>query len=141
MARCVALIGFGMALAIATVGEGCRTAGDTANMAEVQRLKSGALNVVVLSPHQALRHGKDSFTVEFRSASDGSLVDVGNVLASANMPMPGMPMFGSFAVQRTTTPGRYAVTSDLGMAGSWRMKIEWDGPKDPGSVSFTGSVQ
>jgi hypothetical protein len=121
-------------------GAACR-ADDTTNMTELQRLKSGGLDVVLLSRDEALRHGKDTFTIEFRSTPDGKLVDVGNVRVSANMPMPGMAMFGNIEVQRTNVPGRYTATSDFGMAGTWRMKVEWDGPAGRGAVDFTRSVQ
>jgi len=108
---------------------------------ELQRVKSGALDVVLLSPRGALRHGKDTCVIEFRSAPDGKLVDVGNVRVTANMPMPGMPMFGNVDVQRTDVPGRYAATVQLEMAGTWRMTIQWEGPAGQGSVSFAGTVQ
>jgi hypothetical protein len=110
-------------------------------MTEVQRVRSGNVDVVLLSPHEALRHGQDTFTIEFRLISDGSLIDVGNVRTTASMPMPGMPMFGTIEVQRAKVSGRYTVSSDLGMAGSWRMSVEWDGPQGRGSVSFAGNVQ
>ena len=119
---------------------GCHRGGG-ANLTEIQRIRSGTLDVVLLSPHDALSHGKDTFSIEFRSTSGGGLVDVGNVHATASMAMPGMPMFGSIEVQRTSVPGRYAANSDIGMAGSWRMTIEWDGPAGRGSVNFAGTVQ
>ena len=124
-----------------TAGAACSRADDTTNMTELQRLKSGALDVVLLSRNDAIRHGKDTFTIEFRSPSDGKLVDVGSVRVSANMPMPGMAMFGNIDVQPTNVPGRYAANSDFGMAGTWRMKVEWDGPAGRGAVDFAGSVQ
>ena len=55
--------------------------------------------------------------------------------------MPGMPMFGSIVVQRTDVPGRYRAEGDFGMAGTWRLNVDWDGPKGRGSVAFSGSVQ
>ena len=100
--------------------------GGAAALTELQRVRSGGLDVVVLSPRGGLRHGKDDFVIEFRSA-EGSLVDVGDVRASASMPMPGMPMFGSLAVQRTDVPGRYRAEGDFSMAGTWRLTIEWEG--------------
>ena len=121
-----------------TAAAGC--GGGSAALTELQRVRSGGLDVVVLSPREALRHGKDDFVIEFRSA-DGSLVDVGAVRANASMPMPGMPMFGSITVQRADVPGRYAAEADFSMAGTWRLSIEWDGPKGKGSVMFSGSVQ
>jgi hypothetical protein len=114
--------------------------GGSAKLTELQRVRSGMMDVVVLSPRDALRHGKDDFVFEFRSA-DGSLVDVGDVRASASMSMSGVPMLGSVTVQRTDVPGRYRADGDFGMAGTWRLNVEWDGPKGKGSVAFSGSVQ
>jgi len=111
------------------------------NMTEVQKVKSGMMEVVLLSPHNGLRHGKDAFVIEFRSASDGALVDAGQVRGSATMPMAGTPMFGTVDVQRTDVPGRYAANGDFSMAGTWRMTMQWDGPAGQGSVTFPGSVQ
>jgi hypothetical protein len=96
---------------------------------------------VVLSTHDALRHGKDAFVIEFRSAADGRLVDVGDVRASATMPMPGMPMFGSIDVKRTDVAGRYAADGQFDMAGTWRMTVQWQGAAGQGSVTFSGTVQ
>ena len=122
-------------LLLATVTFACGR-GDTASI-ELQRVRSGATEVVLLSSHEALRHGNDRFFVEFRSSADGSLVDAGEVRGSATMPMPGMPMFGSIAVKPTGTVGRYAVESSFEMAGTWRMTLEWQG----GSATFSTSVQ
>ena len=111
-----------------------------ANLTELQKVKSGVLEVVLLSPRDGLRHGSDSFVIEFRSAS-GELTDVGTVRASASMSMSGTPMMGTINVARTEVAGRYAATSELSMAGTWRMTMQWDGPAGAGSVTFPGSVQ
>ena len=67
--------------------------------------------------------------------------DVGTVMVGASMPMPGMaPMFGECMVMPSDTKGRYEVSSDLGMAGTWRLQIAWDGPAGKGSASVPGSV-
>ena len=113
-------------------------AGD--NLQEVQRVKSGDLDIFLLSEDGALNQGKDTFVIEFRRA-DGSLVDAGTVSTSANMPMPGMTMPGTVHVERTDVPGRYRATGDFGMAGGWQMKVEWNGPAGQGSVAFDGTVQ
>ena len=128
------------ALVAALVAAPAGCGGGSARLTELQRVRSGGLDVVVLSPRDGLRHGKDDFVIEFKS-EDGSLADVGDVRASASMPMPGMPMFGSVTVQRADVPGRYRAEGDFGMAGTWRLNIEWDGPKGKGSVAFSGSVQ
>jgi YtkA-like protein len=111
-----------------------------AKMTELQRAKSGTVDIVLLSPRDGLRHGSDSFVIEFRSAS-GELTEVGTVRASASMSMSGTPMMGTIDVARTEVAGRYAATSELSMAGTWRMTIQWDGPAGAGSVTFPGSVQ
>jgi hypothetical protein len=115
-------------------------ADQTAQLKELQRAKAGALNVVLLAPGDAIKQGKGSFVLEFRDAG-GNLVDVGMVTVGASMPMPGMaPMFGGSTVMPTEMRGRYEVASDLGMAGTWRLQIAWDGPAGKGSASLPGSV-
>jgi Cu(I)/Ag(I) efflux system membrane protein CusA/SilA len=106
----------------------------------VTQIRSGDLTIVVLSPTGILHQGRNTFTIEFRSAN-GSPVDVGTVRASANMTMPGMVMSGGLEVTRTSVPGRYQATAEFGMAGAWQMAVEWDGPAGHGSVNFQGPVQ
>lgn len=124
----------------AIVVTGCGGASSNAALKEVQRVKSGELTVVLLADDGALNKGKDAFVIEFRRP-DESLVDVGTVTTSANMPMPGMTMPGSVQVVRSDVPGRYRATGDFGMAGGWQMKVEWNGPAGQGSTSFEGTVQ
>jgi hypothetical protein len=110
-------------------------------LTELQRVKSGQLDVVLLSSRDAIRHGQDAFVIEFRSA-DGALVDVGDVKASATMPMPGSPMFGNVEVKRTSVAGRYSAESKFDMAGTWRTTIQWIGPSSQASsVAFSANVQ
>lgn len=132
---------WGVILVIAMAAAGCGRASDSPKLTELQRVRSGSLDVVLLSPRDALRHGKDTFRIEFRSTSDGNLIDVGHVRGSANMPMPGMPMFGSIDVKRSDLAGRYEANGDFEMAGTWRMTIQWQGPAGQGSVTFPGTVQ
>ena len=108
---------------------------------ELQRVKAGSLELVLLSGAPALAQGKGAFTLEFHGA-DGALVDVGTVRVAATMPMAGMPpMFGTVGIERTGTPGRYAATTDLGMASGWQMSLDWDGPGGRGSVRFQQMVR
>jgi copper/silver efflux system protein len=106
----------------------------------VQEVTAGNLRVVLLSPTGMLRQGRNTYFIEFR-AVDGTLVDVGTVRATANMPMPGMVMPGSLQVSRTRVPGRHEATAEFGMPGAWKMALEWDGPAGRGSVNFEGAVQ
>ena len=109
--------------------------------AVVHRLRSGNLEIVLLSPTGVLRQGRNAFTVEFRATDGGGLVDVGHVRTAANMPMPGMVMSSGMQVRPSGVTGRYEGSAEFGMAGAWQMSVEWDGPKGGGSVSFEGTVQ
>jgi hypothetical protein len=129
------IIGIGMASAA------CANSGEE-TLTELQRQREGAVDVVLMSAHDGLRRGGDTFWVEFRSVSSGTLVDVGTVRGSANMPMAGMPMMpGMIDVARTDVAGRYRAMGDLSMAGTWRLTIDWEGPAGRGSVTFPASVQ
>ena len=120
----------------------CRGNSSGANLKELQRARSGDLDVVLLSEDGSLAHGKGAATLEFRRASGGDLVDVGTVKMNATMPMAGMaPMLGSTFVRPSGTPGRYAIESDLTMAGTWQLAVEWNGPAGNGKVTFPGTVQ
>jgi YtkA-like protein len=114
--------------------------GTSKKLTEVQRVKSGGLDIVVLSPNDALKHGKDTLVIEFRSA-DGKLVDVGEVKGGASMSMSGTPMLGSVDVKRGDQTGQYIADTQLDMAGTWRLTLEWKGPAGSGSTSFSGNVQ
>ena len=137
MIRRTGAIAWGLVLVIVALQLGC--GGGSAKLTELHRVKSGGLDVVLLSPHDAIQHGKDRFFIEFRF--NGNLVEVGNVRAMANMPMAGMAMFGNVDVQRTNVPGRYAASGQFEMAGTWRTTIEWDGAVGKGSVTFSETVQ
>jgi Cu(I)/Ag(I) efflux system membrane protein CusA/SilA len=106
----------------------------------IQSVRSGELEIVLLSPSGTLQSGRNTFTIEFRTPS-GELADAGEVRAAANMVMPGMAMSGNFQITATGVPGRYAATAEFGMAGAWQMSIEWNGPAGRGSAKFEGAVQ
>ena len=57
------------------------------------------------------------------------------------MAMPGMVMSGNLQVTAGDAPGRYAASAEFGMAGAWKMSIEWSGPAGRGSANFEGAVQ
>lgn len=135
--RWAPIVGGLLLVVFGAVCAGCRS---SANLTEVRRVSSGHVDVVLLSRDGAL-HQKDPFTIEFRSPSNGNLVNVGAVHASATMPMPGMPMFGSIEVRPADAPGRYTAKGNLEMTGGWRIAIEWDGSAGRGAVNFVGTVQ
>ena len=128
----------GLAVVLASAVSAC--GGKAAKLTEIKKIRTGNVDVVLLSPREALRHGKDEFVLEFRSP-DGTLVDVGDVRATASMPMPGMPMFSSIGIQKTDVAGRYRAEGEFSMAGTWRIGIEFQGPLGRGAVTFSGAVQ
>jgi hypothetical protein len=120
---------------------GCGSRGDTP-LTELAQTRSGAINVALLSGSNAIKSGKDRVFLEFRAGADQHPVDVGTVKVSATMPMAGMgPMIGGTAVHRTSLAGRYEIETDLSMAGSWQIRVDWDGGPAPGSASLSARVQ
>jgi hypothetical protein len=52
--------------------------------------------------------------------------------------MAGMaPMFGNLELSPSGTPGRYLVSGDFSMTGTWQIKVEWQG----GSATLSGAVR
>ena len=132
----------GIILVLVLVASGCRQSPEpSSQLNELAKSRVGALDVVLLSADTTVNVGKDKVTVEFRGASDGRLVDVGTVKANAMMPMAGMaPMLGPVVIERSSEPGRYIATTELSMAGEWRLSLEWNGPAGQGSVTFSPMV-
>ena len=127
---------------LAVVAVSCGAPADAPKLKELQRAHSGDLDVVLLAAGDALKPGKDQAFLEFRTGGDHHLVDVGTVTVNATMPMAGMPpMMGSSFANTTDVTGRYAIDTDLGMAGSWRLEIAWDGPVGKGKVMMPGTVR
>ena len=119
----------------------CGSDGD-ASLTELQRVQAGELNLVLLSENGAIGQNGDAFVLEFRSAADGALVEVGRAKAAATMLMPGMsPMFGDVTLEPTEEPGRFRATGDFSMAGSWRLSVDWDGPAGSGSTTISTTVR
>ena len=50
-------------------------------------------------------------------------------------------MSSGMSVQPTGLLGQYAGVAEFGMAGSWQMSFEWDGPAGKGAASFEEAVQ
>ena len=98
----------------------------------IRSVTAGDLRIDVFATSGALRQGTSSLLIEFRSTATGELVDVGSVQAGISMSMPGMPMAGKAEVAAAGR-GRYQVTTEVAMAGTWRLTIQWVGPAGQGS--------
>jgi len=108
----------------------------------LQTVRAGDLTITLSNPRGSLRQGGNDRRIVFRSADTNTPVDVGTVRLNGTMTMPGMAMTGTATVAPTRQIGAYDATMDLGMSGTWQMRIEWDGPGDRGgAAAFNGSVQ
>ncbi len=109
--------------------------------AVLQTVRSGDLDITLSNDTGALKAGDNQFRIEFRSARNRRLVDVGDVRLNANMTMPGMAMTGTTSIEKGGRPGVYMAAGSFGMSGAWDMTLEWNGPAGRGSAAFKGSVQ
>jgi Cu(I)/Ag(I) efflux system membrane protein CusA/SilA len=116
---------------------------DAAAGVVIETARAGDLVVSLVSADGALRQGRSSFFVEFRSASTNQLVDAGTLRVGATMTMPGMSMQASTDVSGASPPGRYQVSSQFSMAGVWKLNFEWSGGTGApaGSLTINGDVQ
>ena len=118
----------------------CSRSTGESDVIELQRVRSGDLDVVLLSNDGTLSQDQDTMTIEFRRGD--VLVDAGAVKAAATMPMGALPeMQGSVFLTPGDVPGRYLAETDLTMSGGWTLKIEWDGPAGKGAAAFDVSVE
>jgi Cu(I)/Ag(I) efflux system membrane protein CusA/SilA len=109
--------------------------------AVLQTVRSGDLDITLSNNAGTLKMGANQLRIEFRSARNNALVDVGDVRLNTNMNMPGMAMTGNTSIEKGDRPGVYLAASTFGMSGSWDMMLEWNGPAGRGSAAFKGSVQ
>jgi Cu(I)/Ag(I) efflux system membrane protein CusA/SilA len=107
----------------------------------LQTVRSGDLVITLSNAGGGLRQGGNQFTIEFRSAATNQLVDVGAVRLGGAMAMPGMTMTSPITIRPTGRTGVYEASGEFGMAGSWQMTLEWNGPAGRGSAAFDGQVQ
>ena len=110
-------------------------------MTEVQRVRSGALDIVLLARTDALRQTRNYCALEFRAGTDRHLVDVGTVLVHTTMTMEGAPMSGFVTDVKRVGTGRYEVEMVMAMAGTWHISVDWDGgAAGTGSAMFEALV-
>jgi len=103
---------------------------DTTNLKQVGQKRAGETVVTVLSETGQLNQGPNNYVLEFRTAADNKLTDVGEVQLQSIMPMPGMsPMSGGASAEPSGTPGRYNVTADFSMSGKWNFTVIFKGQR------------
>jgi Cu(I)/Ag(I) efflux system membrane protein CusA/SilA len=123
-------------------GQGAEPAAVEPAGSVLQTVQAGDLTIALSNPGGSLRQGANDVHIVFRSADTNTPVDVGTVRLNGTMTMPGMVMTGTATIAPPRQIGVYDATMELGMSGTWRMTIEWDGPGGrKGTEVFDGSVQ
>ena len=100
------------------------------------------LTVTLSNSDGVLRNGKQNFTLTFADAY-GKPVDVGSVALNFYMPAMGSmaAMNAPTTFTTTDTPGVYAGTTDIEMAGEWQAQITYDGPAGKGKANLSVTAQ
>jgi Cu(I)/Ag(I) efflux system membrane protein CusA/SilA len=98
-----------------------------------------ALTVNLYAPG-GLRLAENEVTIEFHDEASGRAADVGKVTFELNMNMSGMVMNSGATISSTGEPGRYLAKIKPEMAGDWTAKLDYDGPRGQGVLSFTVTV-
>jgi len=113
-----------------------------ADLKVIQTHKTKDMVVTLLSESGQWTQGKNTFVLEFTSASTKQPVDAGKVTLSTSMTMPGMaPMLAGATLSPDKTPGRYLGTISFPDSGARQVTVAWDGPAGKGSTQFSASVR
>jgi len=107
-----------------------------AELKQIQQQRSGDYVITLLNESGSLKQGTNNLTLEVRRGDQ--LVDPGNVQVKPMMEMKGAgPMLANSRATPSGTPGRYNVTTDLSMAGQWKIMVTFTG----GETGFNLSNQ
>lgn len=135
-------LSFAAVVAAVLLVSACQTTTSAPETKQIASQRAGDLAIVLESQTGELAQGQNRFTIAFRSAANNQPVDAGTVTLSSSMTMPGMaPMVAPIELQPAGEIGKYAVTGDFGMSGSWKFEVRWDGPAGRGSTTFNSSVR
>jgi len=113
-----------------------------ADLKVIQTHKTKDMVVTLLSESGQWTQGKNTFVLEFTSASTKQPMDVGKVTLSTSMAMPGMaPMLVGATLSPDKTPGRYLGTVNFQDSGARQVTVAWDGPAGKGSTQLSAPVR
>ncbi len=101
---------------------------------------ANGLTVDLYGLPNGLRRSDNEVTIVFRDTVSGAPVDVGTVKFALDMNMPGMVMHSGSTIAPAGKPGRYRAKVRPEMAGDWTAKLNYDGPRGRGAVSFIVGV-
>ena len=113
-----------------------------ADLKVIQTHKTKDVIVTLLSESGQWTQGKNTFVLEFTSASTKQPVEAGKVTLSTSMSMPGMaPMLAGATLSPDKVPGRYLGTISFPDSGARQVTVAGDGPAGKGSTQFSVSVR
>jgi len=113
-----------------------------ADLKVIQTHKTKDVMVSLLSESGQWTQGKNTFVLEFTSASTKQPLEVGKVTLSTSMPMPGMaPMLAGATLSPDKGPGRYVGTISFPDRGARQVTVAWDGPAGKDSAQFSVPVR
>ena len=113
-----------------------------ADLKVIKTQKTKDMVVTLLSEAGQWTQGKNTFVLEFTSASTKQPVDAGKVTLSTSMAMPGMaPMLAGATLSPDKAPGRYLGTISFPDSGARQVTVAWDGPAGKGSTQFSAPVR
>src|SRR5262245_10307804 len=113
-----------------------------ADLKVIQTHKTKDVIVTLLSEPGQWTKAKNTFVLEFTSASTKQPVEAGKVTLSTSMSMPGMaPMLAGATLSPDKVPGRYLGTISFPDSGARQVTVAWDGPAGKGSTQFSVSVR
>jgi hypothetical protein len=106
------------------------------NLKQIHQQQSGDYVITLSNEIGTLKQGANNLTLEFRRGDQ--LTDPGNVEVTPVMDMKGAgPMLANTKATASSTPGRYSVTTDLAMAGPWKITVMFAG----GQTEFNLATQ
>jgi hypothetical protein len=98
--------------------------------------------VTVLGATGAWTTGDNKFVLEFDSAPQKRLIDVGApTLTATLLAASSRPLRAPARLERADVPGRYVGTITLPHAGEWSVTVTWRGPGAKESTTFSIPVQ
>lgn len=119
-ARSTTLI-IGLALLLAACN---RDKVEGGGLQQLRQQRVGEYLVDLLNSTGQLKQGSNQLVLEFRMADNNRLTDPGNVQTELAMPMQGMPeMKTETSLGPSGQPGRYNVTANFAMGGTWRLAV------------------
>ena len=102
----------------------------------------GDVVVTVLAATGAWTTGDNRFVLEFDSAPQKRLIDVGAPTLTATLPSASSrPLRAPARLERADVPGRYVGAITLPHAGEWSVTVSWGGADSKRSATFPIPVQ